>query len=310
MSKRADRLITLARQMTENEDFSDTSGIIDSELFQWINDAQYRLLNLVTNVHQQVFVKEAPEESVIKGQEIYDLPRDILLENRVVMVEFSHSGNTRDFKKLEKGTISQREPNSSGQPNIYIRRSGKILLSPIPSDSTGLLRISYQRRIAELAPRIGRVSAVTLDNSARTITSLTLDTTQSDFNSTALNDEDFLCFVNALGIQQMSEVQIDSVDDSTGVVTVTGTFVFVNGETIAVGDFVVGGDNSTTHSELPITCERYILGYLIWKILKRDSSEDSSEQRNEITSISKEIIESFAEADDDITFIPLIDEED
>ena len=52
------------------------------------------------------------------------------------------------------------------------------------------------------------------------------------------------------------------------------------------------------------------MGYLIWKLLKRDSSEDAADQAIELRSMEKHIIDGFADIDDDITLIPLINSDD
>lgn len=310
MNKRGDKLLTLARKNTENEDFSTTSGIQDEELYQWLNDAQMHILSKITATHPKVFVVESPSIQVSNGQEEYSPPDDIFLENRIVTVEYSQTGSLDDLEPLDKSTLRQRDRRSKGYPSTYIRRSGKILLSPIPDNSTGIIRFNYQRRIAEISPRIGKVLTVTLDTSNKTITSLTIDPDQTNYNAASIGDEDHLCFIDVFGNQQMTKVQIDSIDENTGVLTVTSSFVYTDGETITVGDFVVAGYNATSHSELPKSVECFLIAYLVWKLLKRDSSEDHLEQRNELKSMQTTIIDSFAEPDDDINFLPIIDGDD
>jgi len=307
--RRIDFLLTQARRQTENEEFSATTGINDEELLQYVNDAQYRMLSLITSTHPTVFVKESADISVVTDQEQYSLPDDVFLENRISAVEFSSTNLDRDFRKLEPITLAERSAGARGFPNAYIRRSGKILLSPIPSTSTGKLRINYVRRIAEIDKRRGKISAVTLNNTLNTITSLTIDTSEENFDFDTLTAQDFISIVDKNGVQQMVAIDIDSLNESTGVVTVNSTFVFAEGETIVVGDFVCAGKNNSTHSELPKICERYLIAYIAWKILKKDSSEDSFEQRNEIKSMETDILEAFGDTTDDLIFIPQIERE-
>lgn len=307
--RRVDFLLTQARRQTENEEFSSTTGISDEELLQYVNDAQYRLLSLITAGHPTVFVKESADISTVTDQESYNLPDDVFLENKITSVEYSPTSLDTDFFKIDPMTLAERSPGASGMPEAYIRRSGKILLHPIPSSSTGKIRINYVRRIGELDARRGKVSAVTLDSGTNTITSLTLDIADSDFDANTLNSQDFYSIVNKNGVQQMVAIDVDSVDADTGVVTVNSSFTYDSGETIAVGDYVVGGKNSTTHSELPKICERYLIAYTAWKILKRDSSEDSFEQRNEVKSMETDIVDAFADVSDDIIYVPHIDED-
>lgn len=304
-NKRIDLLLTLARKATENEDYSDDTGISNDELIQYINDAQYRLLSLITATHPTVFVKEGATIDVVASQESYALPDDALLENRVTSIEYSDTSLTRDYIKLAPMSLASREVGFEGFPSSYIRRSGNILLSPIPS-SGGILRVNYQRRIAELDLRRGQVSAVTLDSSTNTITSLTIDNSQGDFDSDKITECDFISIVNVHGEQQMPKIQKDSIDSSTGVVTINSGFTYVTGESISVGDFVVCGYDASSHTELPKICERYLIAYLAWKLFKRDSSEDAYEQRNELKSMEKDIVDAFRDVADDLELIPMI----
>lgn len=306
--RRVDLLIEQARRQTENEEFSETTGINDEEMLQYLNDAQYRLLSLITSTHPTVFVKEAPPIDVVANQESYDLPHDVFIENRITSVEFSPTNDTRNFFKLNPITMAERDTSFTGYPSNYIRRSGKVLLSPIPSSSTGKLRFNYVRRIAELDKRRGRILSVTLGTN--TITSLIINISDENYDYAALSKVDFITIVDRKGLQKMIKIEVENIDENTGVVTVDPSFTFQGGETIAVGDYVVGGEDSTTHSELPKMCERYLIGYLAWKVLKRDSSEDSFEQRNEIKGIEDDIVEAFGDTTDDIINIPIIDGDD
>lgn len=308
-NKRVDLLFNIARKATENDEFSDDTGIGNDELIQYVNDAQYRLLSLITSTHPTVFVKESPLIQVNKSQEVYPLPDDTFLENRITSIEYSDTGLIRDLNKLRPLTLSTREVSFEGFPKNYIRRSGNILLSPVPN-STGVLRFNYQRRIAELDIRRARVSAVTLDTNNRTITSLTFDTTEASFDASTLNTCDHICAIDKLGTQKMIKIEIDSVDTNTGVVTISSGFVYEEGSTLDIGDYIVCGFDASTHTELPKICERYLVSYLSWKLFKRDSSEDSFEQRNELKSMEKDIVDSFSDVDDDITLIPMIGLED
>lgn len=302
---RSDKLITQARRQTENEEFSDTTGISTDELIQYLNDGQNRIFSKITIKHPGAFVVESPDINVTPGQESYSLPSDVYLDNRISIVEFSSTSDIRDFTRLQPASLHSRENGFAGFPNSYIRRSGKVLLQPVPSMS-GTLRVNYQRRIASLDIRRGSVASVVLDTATNTITSLTLETTDNDYDSPEINDSDHLCVIDVLGNQKMVKIQIDSMVESTGVVTINSGFTFADGETIAVGDKIVTGDNTSTHSELQITCERYLIAYLAWKILKRDSSEDATEQAQEVFAMEKDIVESYSDITDDITLIPLI----
>lgn len=56
---------------------------------------------------------------------------------------------------------------------------------------------------------------------------------------------------------------------------------------------------------MPTICERYLLAYMNWKILKRDSNTDSAEQTTELADMRSEIVQLFAEIDDDVKSVPI-----
>ena len=77
---------------------------------------------------------------------------------------------------------------------------------------------------------------------------------------------------------------------------------------LAVGDYVISGDYSTTHLEWMPEVERYLQAYVEYKILKRDSSVDSQEAFAELAEIESDILDSYAELSDDILEIPEIND--
>ena len=73
---------------------------------------------------------------------------------------------------------------------------------------------------------------------------------------------------------------------------------------ILANHYIVGGKDTTTHGDLPRSVERYLISYCAWKILKRDSSVDSSEAQLELQALIQEIVNSYAMISDDVQYIP------
>ena len=302
MARIVNKLISQVRRQTENEDVSSTAGITNAEFLQYLNDAQHRLQSVITATHPKVFVKEEILDVTV-DQEAYAIPDDALMQNKIVTVEYSPSGNTEDYYHLEQTTMKRRDTAVQGFPVTYIRRAGQILLQP-RQQQAGNLRVNYVKRIWDLDTRRGIVStAVTSGNS---ITTLELDASSSNpaLDSATLNDNDYICIVDKNGLMKMRNVEIDSVDAATGIVTISAGYTFDDDESIAVGDYVVAGRDASTHHEFPQMCERYLLAYAAWKIQKRDSSVDYQEQQQELEAMEDDIVNSFADVSDDIHYVP------
>lgn len=299
-------LLDQVRRSTENVEFTENSGIGNNELLEYINDAQVEIQSAISRTHPQVFQVEKIQ-NVVSNQEGYALPEDAFLGNMVDLVEYSHSGLLDGYFQLKQGRLPERVNGPVyTSPSFYIRRSGTLLLQPTPSDATGKLRITYQRTIPTIDLRRGKVSAVTL--TANSITSLTLDTTL-EIDETILESEAYASIVDKDGNVQMRRIPISDIDVNTGIVTVTPGFTFDSGETISVGDWIVKGRDASSHSQLALVCERYLVQYVIWKILKRDSSGDSAEAAEELKMLQGSIVDSFSEPDGDVQSIPLTDDQ-
>lgn len=315
MSRRVDRLITHIRSITENDTINSTTDITDNEILEFINEGQHRLQSRILAQHPRVFINETTLSSVA-DQEEYDLPSDVFLANKVISVEYSDdTGPDKSYTKLLPGHERNRQSDISGFPKYYIRRDklnndvGSILLAPKPSNSSGSIRITYVQRIDQLDKRRGIVSDIT--DSGTQITALTLDVSgDPPIDSTDLADHDYFCIVSKTGSIKMRNLQFDSINTSTGVVTLTSSHTYNTGETAAVGDYIVGGRDTTTHSRLPRNVERYLIEFAAWKIFKRDSSTDSIEQQNEVLALEQDIIECFQEVQEDIHIIPVLEDWD
>ena len=52
---RVENLITTARRESENDEFTDNTGISDEDFIRWLNNAQEDLQSAIVRQHQRVF---------------------------------------------------------------------------------------------------------------------------------------------------------------------------------------------------------------------------------------------------------------
>tara|TARA_Y100000817_G_C16837314_1_gene536324 strand:+ start:678 stop:1646 length:969 start_codon:yes stop_codon:yes gene_type:complete len=307
------KLIDQVRAQTENEEVSDFVGIKDQEFIQYLNDAQYNLQAQIVHQHPRVFIKEEII-SAVSGQEKYDLPSDCFLKNKVHNVEYSPTGAEDDYYVIEEDTIKYRNPGVTGNPVKYIRLSGQLLLTPQPQ-GFGKIRINYVKRLPELDKRCARVKTqATIATSGLINIELDNDTLTTEVDS--ILQHDYICIVDKEGKRIFSNLEISEIsyDPATNLNRdpIAATYITVIGKsatsedtvTIPAGSFIVGGRDTSTHSQLDTSVERYLIQYAAWKILKRDSSVDSGEAIQELQLMATEIIKSYAMISDDVQFIP------
>lgn len=304
--RRIDLLISEARQETNNVIFTDDTGIQDSEFLRWSNSAQMRLLSLIQQAHPDLFQRETIVQA-IQGQEEYDIPANTFLGTRVQNIEYSRTKLTEDYYLLKKGFLKERVNGPTGTPSFYIRFSNQFFCQPSPATS-GSFRVISQLALPRLDIRRAVVASSVLDGSTNSITSLILNTSL-DIADQMMIAESYICIVDKDGAILMEGIPISDVNITTGVVTIDPGFSYISGESIPAGSFVVLGQYSSTHSQLPIVAERYLVEMMIWKCAKRDANAASQEQSSEIAQIENEIVASYAEPDEDISFVAVLNSE-
>jgi hypothetical protein len=229
----------------------------------------------------------------------------------VTLVEYSSTGDEEDYYPLRNTSHRNRMSGIKGSPSNYFAKTNNVYLVPTPNDTTGKVRVTYIRRAHQLGKRMAQVDTVALATS--TITSMTVDVSSVGVDATSLaRADEYFTVVDSQGAIKMNSVKFDSIDTSTGVVTIDSSFTFESGETITSGDWLIAGRSASSHIDAYLTdmAERYIEQFCIYKILKRDSSMDSAEAAQELIQLETEIVDSYKELPHDITEIPLINQEE
>ena len=316
--RRVKYLLTQIRRHSENEGtVSSTAGLSDDELIQYLNDAQEHLQHEIEGVNQDWFAKEI-QIDVVGSQEAYTLPIDTYLDQNIISVEFSLTGNAQDYWKLKKAPYQKRETSLvSFSPTQYLLKGNQILLNPIPEASiTNGLRIVYSRRLPRLDKRRGLLDAVTV--SSGEVTALSLDVTDytdyfadaSAFSSSSILIDDKFCVVGSDGTVKAKGIPITAINESTGNATITSYTPDSTSETAAVGDYLVAGEFSTSHSEFPETCEKYLIHWVVWQILERDGNyREAQLQAARLEKIEMAILDSWRRSLDDVQYIPILNDD-
>lgn len=298
-------LIDHVRRVTENTTFSADTGISDEEVLQYFNDGQDEIQAVVFTLFPDIFQREK-EINVTRDQEVYAIPDDAFLGNRVQLVEYSSDGQSRNYRPLFQGGKRERLSGVSSEPSFYIRRSGSILLQPAPDNSTGKIRLTYQRRVPRLDKRRATVSAAVLNSGNNTITSLTLDTSTA-IDDTGLLEDNYITIIDKNGAINMKKIPISAINTTSGAVTVEAGFTYEDGESISANNYVLRGKESSTHSELPDICEKYLLEYVALRLSMRDSSTDAATISALLAKIEETIRRAFSEPDGDVSLVPILD---
>ena len=301
--ERLELQIERARSESLNKDYSTTVGIPQEDFESFANEAQDRLFSEIVKAHPRIFHSEKIY-TVTSGQEAYDLPADCH-EGKVHLVEFSTDGRGENYYELGQAKMHERSSAPAANPMFYIMRAKQILL--VPPATTGYLRVTYVKKPKRLALRRSTVSARTCTSPTRTgMTVAAADLAALDPGSEVAK-YNYLSVVDRDGDQMMAGVEFDSINTGTGVVTITGSsFTAQTGETITVGDYVVIGKDACNKSQLPDSCERFLIKWMAACALERDGSTLEARKRELCQEMLSDISSSLADSDHDVTGVTIL----
>lgn len=308
--KRTDELITQARILSRNSANADgTLAISDEEILQYLNDAQDRMQNLISSTKNVAKIFSTQEVlTLVANQEAYSLSNRVLLNKQIEQVEFSSTGNLTDYVVLEKLNFFNRNTNTDNYPVGYIKRGGQILLQPTPSVSGGTIRVTYERELDDLDIPRGVISSIGSGTST-SFASLTLSAAANSYETTTpgWSTQRYCCVVDAYGTRKAYNIPIASYDTGTNVITPTGSSFTYNttfDSEIVAGDVAVFWEFHTTFSQLPDSCERYLIHSAAAECFHKDSSNDYENEMERVNAMEKEILAALASQTSEVQFVP------
>lgn len=310
--RRVDALVTAARTISRNSLNSDnTYSVGTDEILQYLNDAQDRLQNLIS-ARKNIAKIFATQQiiSIVANQEAYSIPDRLLLNKQIESVEFSATGSLSDYVRLEKLNFFNRDTNTTTYPWGYFKRGGQIFLQPTPSTSTGSIRVTYERDLDDLDIPRGVISTIT-GGTATQFTTVNLDATADAYESTTpgWSNIQYCSFVSATGARKCFNVLMGSYNTGTNLVTPSPSpFVYSALDSqLAVGDVAVFNKYTTTFSQLPDACERYLVHYAAAELFHRDSSNDYQKELEIVASIEEDVLKALQAQTSEVQFIPQAD---
>jgi hypothetical protein len=257
--RRVDFLIKKIRKDTNN---LTPNRFNDFDIGFFLCDSQRTIQTVAinANVRSGMFSKEAIVDLQTNVSE-YDLPEDIFSISSINNIQIRHNDRNRWINAIN---LTESELNRGWG---YIVRNNKINVNPYPTNyNQNQMRVVYVRKIYDIGPRYG------------TVTTLTPGTIGIVLNSIEnVNDYfDYISIVDKDGKFRNEKLEIKSVTmnspvDGEAAITIDPA---ANTTGIIVGDFVVGGERTTTQSELPDVCENLLVLMTERFIQYVDSSND------------------------------------
>lgn len=295
--RRVEQLISIARELSQNQNYDANSGVSQNVFVQYLKSGQATMLRNFVLAKSKALLNSSIT-AVVNGQAEYSYPTDIYLQN-IDTLEWS--SNQVEWTPVEKCITKERVSANSSFPFGYIPTEDGIILSP--PLSSGYLRFNYIRQAKTPEKRAGIISAVTLAGGQ--ITALTVNVSESSFDGSYINQDYYLSVVDKYGAVKMANVPYTSVNTGTGAFTLSA-YTYAAGESAAVGDYIIIGQNVTNKPEFKEMTEDYLIQYMVYSAKFGDASKWSDEANKHMIRLLGEVIEAYAQPDADRSSIPII----
>lgn len=295
----ATELIAQVRLVSRNTANPDGSyGITAAEVLQYLNDAQDRLQNLLSATKNiaKIFVTQELI-SLTANQEAYSISDRVLMNKQIEFVEFSVTGLVTDYVRLEKLHFLNRDTAGGTYPRGYFKRGNQILIQPTPSATQGVVRVSYERELDDLAESTDIVSGTPAT------TDIVVTTGSATFSTAT-----YICIEALDGTVLLRNGVVDSYDAPTKTITLAADVdTYLVGDAVLAdldGGYVQLGKYVTRISKLPDSCERYLIHYAAAELLRKDSSADYDRAAGLVSEIEDDIISVMRAQTGEIQYIP------
>jgi len=292
--RRIDFLIQKIRKDTNN---TNPNRYNDLDIGVYMTNAQKAIQAEIINVNSRndIFSEELIIPTV-PNQEEYDLPADIFAASAINHVDFRSQTQSALYANwMPMPALTNPERNRGWG---YVIRNNKLLITPIPQQMIiQAIRLIYVRRLYEIGPRYGKILLIEPEFGG-VPPKLTIEMSLKDRTVNITDYFDFFSVVDANGVFKSKELPIQPVDFAINSPIAGQAVILLQTDAqltgLSVGDFVIGGSRTTSHSELPDVCEQLLTNVSEKFIQYVDSSKDinnanalTTEERNMITELFK-----------------------
>lgn len=290
--RRLEFLINLVRRSTDN---TDVNAVPDWEIIEYFNDGVKAIQALI---HSQNFAPDlflgTQQYSFVNAQREYTLPSDIYSTNSLMLVEvrFGDSNVNEGFRPVKRITDVE-----SSDFFGYFVRDNKIVFALSEQNTSyafDSFRVTYFRKLKRFDKRWATVSSVT-PGSPNTLTITAVD---DDLQ----NVDDIVSIVDASGTVIQAGLQVVSYSSLPTSFTFTGLTAG-----IANGQYVVMGDLSSTHTELPESVQPHLIDYVRQRLYTRQNYGDADKQMSFTQATQQNIINIFSNKSRDAAEPPITD---
>jgi len=295
-------LIKRVRRDTQRQVYTKTTGVLDFQIVDLLNEAVRDLVGKISIQNTNFFQKEVILSLGSSGT--YDIKGRLLYDSKIVAVQATFSDGSR-ITNIPYRDIREVGPSRG---IAYAVQNGEIVLELSSYSLPNSLTVIYEEKPAIYGQRAGIIVAGT--GGGGQVLGVTISylapTTEEDFNDAG---DLYFTVVDKDGTILMRDVPYTSC--TAGVFTMD-PYTYEIGETINVGNYVVIGKNATTHIQnISKEHQDYIIAYTTLGVLgmKGASFETQTYIKKRMESLLTTILETHSDPVKDYNSINVVDDD-
>lgn len=303
-----EQLVKTIRQDSGNYTTGTTtagSSIPDAVFANRINEAQELCVELISGVFATLFeeVTTYTIDTSVANYEILTIPSSTILGTRICLVEYSYSGQAKDYQNLIPLDMRERYSGTSYTRNVmgYIQSGNTIILSQIPSNNGAKVRVTHEKRLNRLD-----IAKAIVASGSRSGTDFTGAYTVATASSDVADFWDVGDLVTVIDRSNntllIENGELSALNTSTGAFAIdltsaTYTESVVDAATPTNLRLIEGG--STNLSTLPNECEKFLVAYSVKEILGKDGSKLVAAANARYSEIKDSLVKNYIQASRD-----------
>ena len=307
LHRSADYHVNNLKQWARNIDQINQSGerqpgVNENLLLFYLNEGKDNLQRAVANARQGMFLAFVTKPITSRVLE-FDIPEEALSGNRVIRLDYAATNENSKFYQLDSSNINSWDY-AEGDPEKYYLVGSKVVVFPIPS--SGYYRFCIQRRDDELDVRRAQIASSGEVVAGDSLTEILLEDDIDSVNSSALKMAEYVCVSGYDGTVKGYNIPVLRYEEDVPRIVVRQPFPWT-AATIAEGDYITIGKNSTTHSKLAKEFEQYYVEWAKMRLRGWDASDQEFDGVSTLQTLRAEIIDSYSDIAG-VEFIPQVGE--
>jgi hypothetical protein len=235
--------------------YTTTTGIQNDEILDLINDGIDSYVSAATRVTQTLFQKTIQIPYV--GLDTYFIRGSLVSDVKIVAIDVLYE-SSESYTPVRHSSIHAIHNNGTlGSPSWYLQ-DGAVYFDQLNDSQVAGIQVTYEERPKHLGLRAAKIIAGSGVGGQLSQLKVSFEQGFDSVNFNKIGDP-YFNIVNKMGTVLMANIPYESC--SAGTFTMS-PYKFQSGETCTIGNYLIIGENKSSHSSLSREVEKYLVYYV------------------------------------------------